>query len=105
MLAFLNGSKIDLNGEKIINNLSNISIADTAIVGKTFYSSNQSISDLPDSMTATSSFKVITYETIYGNVDFMYQFLLWDGNNGCAWYRSTYAGRNGLKKSSWHKLA
>lgn len=104
MLAFLNGNRIDLKEKKIIKDQSNLSIAKTAAIGETFYFSVTQITDAPKEINGNASFDVITYETEVNGVDFMYQLLFWDSNNGLAWFRGTYDGRNGLEKSNWHNL-
>lgn len=100
---------LSITNKKIISNTQNdISIADTFIIGQTFYAANSSITDLPKDpdLNSKGTFNVVTYEVddIPGFI-FIYQFLFWDGNNGNIWFRSTYKGREVLKQQTWKQVS
>lgn len=99
--------KFDQEPKAVVSRTDAFSIAETYQGDLTYYGANTNITDLPSesNLNSQGTFLVRTLEmTVMGN-KFIYQFLLWDGNNGVIFYRATWQDRQGLLQAKWQKIS
>ena len=99
--------KSDQEPKALVGRADAFSIAETYQGDLTYYGGNTNITDLPSepNLNSQSTFLVRTFEMPVGGNKFIYQLLLWDGNNGMLFYRATWQDRQGLLQAKWHKIS